>query len=207
VNGPAATTRNDALERAERHAPFLRDAIAARPDIVEIFLAKGARAAACEAVQAGAETADSELRRRRQGLAMAVALGDLSGELDLEQVTELLSDFADQSIDRAIEVAVAELFAGEKPRGLAVIALGKLGSRELNFSSDVDLILLFDPARLPRRGGAEPGDSAVRIGRRMVELLQKRTEDGYVARVDLEAPAVAGSHAHCSAGECGDLLL
>ncbi|MGI8704347.1 MAG: bifunctional [glutamate--ammonia ligase]-adenylyl-L-tyrosine phosphorylase/[glutamate--ammonia-ligase] adenylyltransferase [Sphingomicrobium sp.] len=185
MSAPPATTRNEAIERAERYAPFLRDAIAARPDVVEIFLAKGAQAAAFEAVEAGGETADSELRRRRQGLALAVALGDLSGELDLEQVTALLSDFADRSIDRAIEVAVAELFAGEKPRGLAVIAVGKLGSRELNFSSDVDLVLLFDPARLPRRDRAEPGDSAVRIGRRMVELLQKRTEDGYVARVDL----------------------
>ncbi|HEU5482453.1 MAG TPA: bifunctional [glutamate--ammonia ligase]-adenylyl-L-tyrosine phosphorylase/[glutamate--ammonia-ligase] adenylyltransferase [Sphingomicrobium sp.] len=184
---PAVVTdlRRDAIARAERHAPFLRDAMAAWPNIVETFTGEGAQAAAAIALQAGAETAGAELRRQRSALALAVALGDLSGELQLEQVTALLSDFADQAIDRAIAVAMAELFPDEQPRGLAVIALGKLGSRELNFSSDVDLLLLFDPATIPRRERDEPADSAVRVGRRTIELLQKRTEDGYVARVDL----------------------
>jgi glutamate-ammonia-ligase adenylyltransferase len=63
--------------------------------------------------------------------------------------------------------------------------MGKLGSHELNYSSDVDLLLLFDPATLPRRDRDEPGEAAVRIGRRLIELMQKRTEDGYVQRVDL----------------------
>ena len=159
--------------------------MAMRPDIVELFLAEGPGRAVEAAQSAGAETADAELRRRRQALALALALGDLAGELALEEVTAALSDFADASIARAIEVAIAEQAPGEQPRGLAVIALGKLGSRELNFSSDVDLLLLFDPASLPRRQRDEPGDAAVRIGRRIIELLQKRTEDGYVARVDL----------------------
>jgi glutamate-ammonia-ligase adenylyltransferase len=193
-NAGATQARSEAVERAERHSPFLRDCIAARPDIVETFLTKGADVAADQALQTGAETADAELRRRRQALAMAVALGDLAGELGLEQVTARLSDFADQSIARAIEVAIAERMPAEEPRGLAVIALGKLGSRELNFSSDVDLILLFDPETLPRKARDEPAETAVRLGRRIVELLQKRTEDGYVARVDLRlrpSPEVA----------------
>jgi glutamate-ammonia-ligase adenylyltransferase len=177
--------RVDAIERARIHAPFLRDSIESRPDIVETFLAEGAEKAAKQALESGAETAAAELRRRRRALSLAVALGDLAGELSLEQVTALLSDFADLAIDRAIEAAVAELLPGEQPRGLAVIALGKLGSGELNFSSDVDLVLLFDPLTLPRRERDEPGDSAVRIGRRIVEILQKRTEEGFVERVDL----------------------
>jgi [glutamine synthetase] adenylyltransferase / [glutamine synthetase]-adenylyl-L-tyrosine phosphorylase len=185
VNARPAKNRQEAVDRANRHAPFLRDSIRALPRILDAFFTEGAQAAAAQAVQSGAETTGAELRRRRRSLALAVALGDLSGELDLEEVTALLSDFADQSIDRAIEAAVAELLPGEMPRGLAVIALGKLGSRELNFSSDVDLLLLFDPETLPRRSNADPGDTAVRIGRRVVELLQKRTEYGYVARVDL----------------------
>jgi glutamate-ammonia-ligase adenylyltransferase len=185
VDDTVETSRSNAVERAQRHSPFLRDVLLARPDIAEAFLAGGAEKAAAEALQSGGETAGVELRRRRQALALAVALGDLAGELSLERVTALLSDFADQAIDRAIEVAIAELYPGEEPRGLAVIALGKLGSRELNFSSDVDLLLLFDPLTLPRRQNGEAGDSAVRIGRRMIELLQKRTEDGYVERVDL----------------------
>jgi glutamate-ammonia-ligase adenylyltransferase len=157
----------------------------ARPDIVETFIADGPGKAAAQALQSGAGTVEAELRRRRRSLSLAVALGDLAGELSLEQVTQFLSDFADTAIDRAIDSAMAELLPDQQARGLTAIALGKLGSRELNFSSDVDLIFLFDPLTLPRRPRDEPGDSAVRIGRRMVEILQKRTEEGFVERVDL----------------------
>lgn len=132
-----------------------------------------------------AEDVGAELRRRRHGLALAVALGDLAGEMRLEDVTALLSDFADSAIDRALAEAVAERMPDADPAGIAAIAVGKLGSRELNFSSDVDLILLFDPEILPRREREDPGEVAVRIGRRMIELLQKGTAEGYVARVDL----------------------
>jgi glutamate-ammonia-ligase adenylyltransferase len=183
--GSVTKRRRDAIERARLHAPFLRDAMEARPDILDRFLSDGSEAAAAQALQGGDETVESELRQRRRALSLAVALGDLSGELDLRRVTALLSDFADSAIDRATEAAMAELFPDEQCRGLSVIALGKLGSRELNFSSDVDLILLFDPQVLPRRPRDEPGDSAVRIGRRIVEILQKRTADGFVERVDL----------------------
>ena len=180
-----SSARQAAIDRATAHAPFLRSAIEARPDIVETFLANGAEAAAEQALEAGGESVGAELRIRRRALSLAVALGDLAEELPLERVTAFLSDFADSAIERAIEAAVAELFPGEESRGFAAIALGKLGSRELNFSSDVDLILLFDPDTLPRRKGGEAGDSAVRIGRRFVELLHKRTEHGFVERVDL----------------------
>ena len=129
---------------------------------------------------------ESALRRQRARLALAVALGDLAGELSLEQVTRLLSDFADRAIDGA--VARGGRGAGARCRaatGFAVIAMGKLGSRELNYSSDVDLLLLFDPETLPRRERDDPGEAAVRIGRRLIELLQRRTAEGYVQRVDL----------------------
>ena len=92
-----------------------------------------------------------ELRRARLGLAVAVALGDLAGELGLEEVTRNLSGFADQAIEQALAEAVGERVEGAQPDGFAVIALGKLGSCELNYSSDVDLLLLFDPERLARR--------------------------------------------------------
>jgi glutamate-ammonia-ligase adenylyltransferase len=182
--------RPSAVERAERHSPFLREAMAARPDITEAFVERGARAAASEALATKAEGDESELRCQRQALALAVALGDLSGEMSLEQVTTLLSDFADRSINRAVEAAIAERTPGEEPCGLAVIALGKLGSRELNFSSDVDLILLFDPETLPRRQRDEPGEAAVRIARRG------------------PAPsALTRSHAYRASCQRGDFLL
>ncbi len=181
LSGP----RREALARAELFSPFLRDALQALPRIGESFDRDGASAAVELALGAAGEELEVELRRQRLGLALAVALGDLAGELSLEQVTAFLSDFADRAIDRAVDAAIRERVPDADPRGFAVIAMGKLGSRELNYSSDVDLLLLFDPQSLPRRERDDAGEAAVRIGRRLIELLQKRTAEGYVARVDL----------------------
>jgi glutamate-ammonia-ligase adenylyltransferase len=178
-------TRLDALTRAERHSPFLRGSLLARPDVGETFLARGPAAAIGLALTARSKDLEGELRVQRRGLALALALGDLAGELSLEAVTAALSNFADQSIDRAVRLAIGERTPGATSDGFAVIAMGKLGSSELNFSSDVDLLLLFDPARLARRERDDAGEAAVRIGRRIIEVLQKRTADGYVQRVDL----------------------
>lgn len=125
------------------------------------------------------------LRRQRRALALAVALGDLAGLLDLTAVTATLTEFADHALDEAIAAAIAERTPGAEPRGFVAIALGKQGSRELNYSSDIDPILLYDPATLPCRPREAPADAAVRIGRRIVELLQARDVEGYVLRVDL----------------------
>lgn len=177
--------RRDALERARSFSPFLRDAVEARPDIGDLFLEEGGRPAVDLALSAYGGTVEEELRRQRLGLALAIALGDLAGEFNLEDVTRRLSDFADTAIDRALATAIIERVPNAEPVGLAVIAMGKLGSFELNYSSDVDLLLLFDPETLPKRPRDDVGEAAVRVGRRMIELLQKRTAEGYVARVDL----------------------
>ena len=177
--------RHDALERAQHYAPFLRDAILAFPEIASQFSTEGAQSAIVAALELDGETVAQRLRRQRRGLALAVALGDLSGELRLEALTGALSDFADRAIDDALAAAIEERSPGAGTNGFAVLALGKLGSRELNYSSDVDLVLLFDPAILPKRTRDDAGEAAVRIGRRLVELLQQRDQDGYVARVDL----------------------
>ena len=183
--GDWANLRAEALDRARAHSPFLREALLVHPEIARAFMASGAKRAAELAALPAGEGLEARLRRERSRLALAVALGDLSGELTLENVTHLLSDFADRAIDEAVTAAIAERVPGAAASGFAIIAMGKLGSRELNYSSDVDLLLLFDPARLPKRSREDAGEAAVRIGRRLIEILQKRTEDGYVQRVDL----------------------
>jgi glutamate-ammonia-ligase adenylyltransferase len=180
-----ARLRENALKRAEEFSPFLRELLRTRPEIGDRFLADGSEAAMALGLAAEGGRVEAELRRRRHGLALAVALGDLAGELSLEEVTACLSRFADEAIDRSLRVALDERVPGAELQGIGAVALGKLGSHELNYSSDVDLLLLFDPERMPRRQRDDPGEAAVRIGRRLIELLQKRTEDGYVARVDL----------------------
>jgi len=177
--------REDAIRRAESFSPFLRDIAASRPDLAKIFIEDSAAAAFEIASAVSADTVDSTLRRRRAGVALTVALGDLSGEFGLENATLRLSDFADSAIDAALSAALTERVPGAEMVKITAIALGKLGSRELNYSSDVDLLLLFDPETMPRRDRDDPNEAAVRVGRRMIEILQKRTEDGYVVRVDL----------------------
>jgi len=184
----ATLVRDDrarAVERAETYAPFLRAAAATFPEIASTFLEEGSNAAVARALTLEGPTVGDRLRRQRHGLALATALADLSGEQPLEWVTATLSDFADAAMDQALRAAMLERVPDEEPKGLSILALGKLGSRELNYSSDVDLVLLFDPVALPRRPRDEPGEAAVRYGRRFIELMQQRTHDGYVARVDM----------------------
>ncbi len=99
-------------------------------------------------------------------------------------MTAALSAFADAALDAAIAAALAERARRARNAGFVAIALGKLGSHELNYSSDVDLILLYDPALIPVRPREEAADAAVRIARRVVALMAD-TAGGYVFRVDL----------------------
>src|SRR5688572_24129429 len=176
----------DALARARACSPFLRIQLEQRPEIASELENGRLDEALALARAAGAATdVASALRRQRSGLALALAIGDLAGLIGLEALTRALSDLADETLERALAAALHERTPDSPAQGFAVIALGKLGGRELNYSSDVDLILLYDPARLPRKPREEPDQAAVRIGQRLVELLQKRTEDGYAFRVDL----------------------
>jgi glutamate-ammonia-ligase adenylyltransferase len=127
----------------------------------------------------------SALRRERSALSLVLGIGDLAGLLSLEQVTQSLSDLADRALERALAEAVRVRTPDAGQRGFTILALGKHGSRELNYSSDVDLIFLFDPATLPLKAREEAGQAAVRIGKHVIDLLQRRDADGYVFRVDL----------------------
>jgi glutamate-ammonia-ligase adenylyltransferase len=178
---------NHAIARARAHSPFLKVQLERFPALASA-LERGSFAEAMrEARSAGADAAElaTALRRERSALAAALAVGDLAGLVPLEALMEQLSDYADSALERALAVAMLERTPDQEPRGFAVIALGKHGSRELNYSSDIDPIFLFDPGTLPRRPREEPGQAAVRIGQRVIELLQKRDGEGYVFRVDL----------------------
>ena len=96
-----ATRRRGALERAVKHAPFLRLAAEASPELIELFMEEGTGAALSHAQSIQSADPMSRLRMRRSALALAIALGDLSGELGLEDVCLQLSDFADGAIHDA----------------------------------------------------------------------------------------------------------
>jgi len=180
--------REDAARRCHESA-FLTAGLTRWPDLLPLFLADGSEAALVRARQSEPGRAvPSDLRRQRDRLAVALALGDLSGELGFERVAATLADFADEACERALRHAVAatvpDWSGGEVP-GFVVLALGKHGGRELNYSSDIDPILLYDSATLPSRAARDPQGTADRIARSWVETLQARDADGYVFRVDL----------------------
>ena len=180
------TDWSDTAARIQAHSPFLARAMVRYPKVVDL-LASGDMDAALALAQMRdpEDSVARSLRQRRGAIALVTAAADLSGAWGLDRVTRTLSDFADQAVDEALAAAMAERYPDAEHRGFVVLALGKHGSRELNYSSDIDPILLYDPATLPRREREDVTDAAVRIGRRMSELLSARDGDGYVFRVDL----------------------
>jgi glutamate-ammonia-ligase adenylyltransferase len=177
---------DSALRRARAHAPFLARALERQPQLAEL-LAGGKGEAALAWARSQGEHPDVEvaLRRERLALATAVALCDLAGALPLARVVAKLTDYADRSLDRAIRAAIAERTGEDSVDGFIALALGKQGAGELNYSSDIDPIFLYDRDRLPRRSTDDPGEAAQRYARRIVALLSGNTDDGYALRVDL----------------------
>ena len=175
-----------AIDLAGKHSRFLRALMRRYGDWPSALRADGPDAFLAPVTQPLDGLDAGEIRRLRSRLALGVAVADLAGLYDLTEVTSRLSNFADAAIDWAVRKAIADRVPGAAPDGFAVLALGKLGSRELNYSSDVDLIYLFDGDRLPVREGEDPAEAVNRYARRITELLQQRTSDGYVARVDLQ---------------------
>ncbi len=150
---------------------------------------------------AGRPAVAALLRRAKRQAALIAAAADIAGAWPLDRVTGALSDLAEAATDYACAHLLREAQArGElrlpggaarhdpratgKGSGLVVLGMGKLGGRELNYSSDIDLMVLYDPT-----ASAYDADRAgaiyVRLARDLVRLLEERTEDGYVFRTDL----------------------
>ena len=136
------------------------------------------------------------LRQSRRRAAFAVAFADIFGFWDVYQATQALSDFADAAINAALaatlrqaaardELGLAEAASPTRQCGIAILGMGKLGAGELNYSSDVDLIVIFDPEKVDYRHSRGVQQGLVRLTRDFLRLLDDRTADGYVFRTDL----------------------
>ncbi len=175
-----------ALHRARSHAPFLARALERMPELAALLAAgDGEAALGWAGIQGDNSDTEVALRRERLALAAALALGDLAGAFPLTRVVGELTAFADRALDRAIRSAITERTGKDDAAGFIALALGKQGAGELNYSSDIDPILLFDRERLARRPSDDPGEAAQRYARRVVALLAGNTADGYALRVDL----------------------
>jgi glutamate-ammonia-ligase adenylyltransferase len=155
-------------------------------------------ATACGDVSAASGEAEvmKSLRRLKSEAALLIALCDIGGVWPVMQVTAALTELAVASVQSALsyvlrqEAARGRLSPADPDRpelasGLVVLAMGKMGAGELNYSSDIDLIVFFDSSAPTLAPDIEPQPFFVRVTQALARLLQQRTGDGYVFRVDL----------------------
>ena len=152
----------------------------------------------CRDVSAASGEADvmALLRRMKSEAALLIALCDIGGVWPAMRVTAALTDLAVASVQSALRYVLRQEAARgrllppnpdspEQNSGLVVLAMGKMGAGELNYSSDIDLIVFFDPSAPTLAPDIEPQPFFVRVTQTLARLLQQRTGDGYVFRVDL----------------------
>lgn len=191
-----------ALRAASEGAPYLSRLIEREPDVAARIAREGPAGVVAEALAAAAN-ADGEfeavmetLRTAKRRAHLAIAIGDLSGDWPLDAVTGALSDLADAALTSALRAAARMVTAqgqmkpvapddpaGPVP-GFLLIAMGKHGARELNYSSDIDISVFYNAETLPAPDN-DPRRLAVRLAQLIVRALEEITVDGYVFRTDL----------------------
>jgi glutamate-ammonia-ligase adenylyltransferase len=193
-----------ALAPAFAASPYLFNVARRWPERLQAILAGAPETrladilARTEALSGGAEDVRSPLRRLKGEVHLLTALADLGGVWTLDQVTGALSRFADVSARTALAAVAHDqrergklTSAADDPRGpipgLFGLAMGKHGADELNYSSDIDISLFWEPETLATvvDDSVEPQRFLDRIAHAFASLMQERTGDGYVFRVDL----------------------
>ncbi|PZX28870.1 glutamate-ammonia-ligase adenylyltransferase [Planktotalea frisia] len=165
--------------------------------------------------QIDAKAMPAVLREAKRRIALLTGLADLGGVWSLEKVTQVLTQFADLAVNSALRTCIAaEIARGKLPGmtqdniedagGMTVLAMGKMGAFELNYSSDIDLICLFDETRFEPDDFHDARSSFVRATRRMAAMLNDLTGDGYVFRTDLRLRPDPGVTPVCMAMEAAE---
>jgi glutamate-ammonia-ligase adenylyltransferase len=186
-------------------SPYLWDLVRADParflTLLESDPDNGFDEALNTAARAVAATRDEDeamqlLRRMKAQAALLIALADLGGIWPVTEVIRRQTEVADAGVGAAVEFLLADAQRQRRIKladpvhpgvgsGLIVLAMGKMGSFELNYSSDIDLIVFYDAECAALAEGTEPASFYIRLTRRLLKLLQERTGDGYVFRTDL----------------------
>ncbi|MDO1581585.1 bifunctional [glutamine synthetase] adenylyltransferase/[glutamine synthetase]-adenylyl-L-tyrosine phosphorylase [Rhizobium oryzicola] len=203
----------DFLVAALSLSPYLRETATIAPSLVataiDVPLQSHLEAVVSQARQSwknGASEAElmTALRKAKREVSFLVALADLAGIFETRETTGWLSRMADAAVASAIDHLLLSAHASGKLKlsdpenpsagsGVVVLGMGKLGAFELNYSSDIDIVVFFDP-----ESGivADPDDATELFGRlmrRLIRIMQERTADGYVFRTDLRLRPDPGS--------------
>ncbi|HVJ55385.1 MAG TPA: bifunctional [glutamine synthetase] adenylyltransferase/[glutamine synthetase]-adenylyl-L-tyrosine phosphorylase [Aliidongia sp.] len=186
------------------NSPYLTRLALRDPAIVSTVMRQGPDHTLAEVIGAlNAETAQearpevmSRLRRVKRQAALIIAMADIGAVWPLDRVTRALSDLADAALGAGLryllrtaasagQITLAHPDSPERESGVFILGMGKLGAHELNYSSDIDLIILFDTEKVQYHGRDSVQGLMARLARDLVKLLEERTADGYVFRTDL----------------------
>ena len=202
------------LEAAFGHSPFLTNCLIADPPFVRRLIEDGPDRAFAEARDAardgggpGAESTPDvmkRLRRAKRRAALTIGMADVASVWPLERLTAALSEFAGAALGASCRHLLRTLHdkgalalpAPETPErgsGLIVLGMGKLGADELNYSSDVDVIVLYDETVAPATNASRTGRVFAQLVRDLISIMQQRTADGYVFRTDIRLRPDPGS--------------
>jgi glutamate-ammonia-ligase adenylyltransferase len=193
------------LEAVFGNSPYLAQSAAIDPAFLGTLLAEGPDRAVAGILDGlrglggpavGRERLAASLRVTKRRLALAVAVADISSAWPLSRVTGALTEFAERALAAAVRHALMEgartgafkLARADDPErdsGLIVLGMGKFGARELNYSSDIDILVLYDSERLRADDPHALQNHVVRLVRGVKRLMDERTPDGYVFRTDL----------------------
>lgn len=202
------------LESIFGNSPYLSKSAIKYPECIKSFSTMGANNAWSVFIKDFKNSISSEnhdintlkswLRQKKEQAALYIALADICKMWDLSDVTAHLSEFADLCVSSSLNALlnvesengnynVSDKNHPHLDSRIFVLALGKLGANELNYSSDIDLMVLYD-RELPRYTGKKsPQEFAVKLTKTLISLLDERTADGYVFRTDLRLRPDPGS--------------
>jgi glutamate-ammonia-ligase adenylyltransferase len=202
----------DFLVAALTLSPHLRDTARLMPSLLSAVLDADIRdmldGLVVEARECWLGATEAEvmtaLRRAKRKTSFLIAIADLAGMFTGAEATEWLTRIAEASIACAFDHLMRAAHDGGKLRlpdperpcertGLVVLGMGKLGGRELNYSSDIDVVVFFDPETGILTDPDEAAETYARMLRRLIRILQDRTGDGYVFRTDLRLRPDPGS--------------
>ena len=187
------------------NSPYLTHCVTSDPAFFEYLLTNGSEAALSHLFEEMARDAAPEqsmndvmkaLRIAKKRVALLTACCDIGNGWPLLKITKTLSDFAGKAVDACLaHLLLAAFDKGdlvlphpEDPThkcGVIILGMGKLGAFELNYSSDIDLIILFDRDKVTYTGRKDMDEFFIRATRNLVKMMQDRTADGYVFRTDL----------------------
>lgn len=201
------------LQSVFNAAPFLRDCASANLEWFDAALAKPASDTVAdilaETAGVAAHNFDEKslrawLRKPKSRIALIAAVSEVSGATSAKDTTEWLALFADNCLDAALDFLVTERFEAQgvaidpklrpaRQSGLTILALGKHGGLELNYSSDIDIVAFYELSRSPIADNPRVGRIYEKIVRDLAAIMQERDETGYVFRTDLRLRPDPGS--------------